>query len=1065
MDYPPAVVQKLVDDGFVGPFGSSDLLAHWNSLDRTGSPGGVSVTAETALQNFVEGDIAQSLLMPVSMTIEVNLGSPNVSTSMVDEVVSLLAEYDDTDTIVLIGHSLGGATVLDIANRSPVQIDLLALLDPVGYLSSPLAPAIPFLPLPIDLDGTIVNDRNEMPGWRSGLPNLTGNVRYLYNRWQTNVPFPIDFRSSGEIGGSGSADLSRDFGIASQAPGNGRSRYTPDPRGISGVAYLTGAWESALVIREDTGLGFSLPALNSRFGTSNAQQHFDFPQNSYIQADLIKIIDGLTPKPPKIEAFTAEGGSRKNVFFEGDTVTLNAENTTDPNPGDREQLSFRWAVTQSPSQPIEQPIDAGGRVTTFVPADNGEYKVSLTVTDPTSLSANEELTVTAINVAPTVLPIQAASQYVRGFPATVAANFIDPGTNDTHSANWMFGDGKFDNLSIQKGSRIAATEHIYEESGQYDITLKIGDDDGGESQTIGFRIQIVPVGLVPNPSDPSLRDLLVGGSTQTDSILVTHGPTPDSYVVTMNGTTYGPYEVTGDIRIAGQAGNDRIEIGSGDLSRLRRPIFVESGSGMGTIVLNDAGRVTATDYLVTPTSVTVTDRVSASRFAVASAAGFGGLTYTGSTHFLEVLGTDGVNTFDVQPSHNTRYLIDGNLPAAGSVIAAEGDFLKLDTKTTFPADPDGLDTSGRRLSMTARGEGTWEFSITHQAVDFRSIERFNHVDRVAVAADAGATSKPVVRVYDAETKAFLFEIPAAATYGDRYRDGVRVAIGDLDNDGIPDVVTAPGRMTAPVIKVFSGAPIPGTEGTEIAGLRLDAASTYGAKFSGGVQVAVGDVVGDALNDIVIAPGRGKAVVKVFESEFAVGATDVSNRKMAARSFDAFPDFRKFIGGATVATAKLDGTGKNRVVVGSGSGMQALVRVFDVQANAAAYQAIDSIAGIFPKGLGGVQVAAGDIDGDGFDDVVMGTGAAGGTWLRARKGGDLKTELLSFQTAAGRGSTVPIRFTVRDITGDGRAEIFAAFGSDARTGYRIVRHRNRSASPLDEVVVSSNAFSGGGLNLG
>lgn len=369
--------------------------------------------------------------------------------------------------------------------------------------------------------------------------------------------------------------------------------------------------------------------------------------------------------------------------------------------------------------------------------------------------------------------------------------------------------------------------------------------------------------------------------------------------------------------------------------------------------------------------------------------------------------------------------------------------------------------------MTARGIGRWDFTAGtgHEPVVFESIERFNHVDRVAVAADAGRTSSPVVRVYDAETRDFLFELPAAATYGEGYRDGVRVATGDLDNDGIPDVVTAPGRMAMPVIKVFNGAPIPGVEGTQIATLRLPAASTYGTRYMGGVQVTVGDVVGNGLNDIVIAPSRGKATVKVFESQFVPGTTDISNKKVAVRSFDAFADFPKFVGGATIATAKLDGTGKSRIVVGSGSGMEAMVRVFDVRARAAAYSATQTISGIFPRGLGGVQVAAGDIDGDGLDDIAMGAGPGGGAWLKARRGGDLGTELFAHQLVAGRPSTVPTRFVLRDVTGDGKAEVFAAFGADARTNYRLVRHRNRQAAMLDELTIASPAFSGGGVNLG
>ncbi len=517
---------------------------------------------------------------------------------------------------------------------------------------------------------------------------------------------------------------------------------------------------------------------------------------------------------------------------------------------------------------------------------------------------------------------------------------------------------------------------------------------------------------------------------------------------------------------AGDA-DDQISVGAGDLNSVIASVVADGGAGSNDqiTVLDNFGNGNIVDYLVTPTSVTSTNSPNAP--GTQPARTFGGLTYSGSTEFLAVFGTDGPNVFDVQPSVDTRYFINGNLPAPGSVPAGDGDFLKLDTKTTFPAHPDGLDTSGRRLSMTARGAGRWDFTAGtgHEPVEFESIERFNHVDRIAVAPDAGRTSSPVVRVHDAETMALLFEIPATATYGAGYRDGVRVATGDLDNDGIPDVVTAPGRMAAPVIKVFSGAPIPGLEGSEIAGLRLPAAATYGDGYKGGVHVAVGDVVGDRLNDIVITPDRGKAIVKVFRTRLVAGDPSPTNLKTASHSFDAFADFPRFIGGANVATADLLGNGRSRIVVGSGSGMEGLVRVFDVRSAVSPYTATQTISGIFERGLGGVRVAAGDIDGDGRDDLLMGSGPAGGTWLKARRGGTLSGELFQFQIASGRGSTVPTRFALRDVNGDGRAEVFAAFGADARTGYRLVRLRNRQAGELDSLNVVSAAFSGGGVNLG
>ncbi len=100
--------------------------------------------------------------------------------------MALLNTYDDSDTIILIGHSFGADSLLKVAERTDRQIDLLVSLDAVGA-------------------GDL----------RSLIP-VRKNVRYLYNRWQGISNPPIDFGTPGGLESHAFGSLVEDFGIQDQ---------------------------------------------------------------------------------------------------------------------------------------------------------------------------------------------------------------------------------------------------------------------------------------------------------------------------------------------------------------------------------------------------------------------------------------------------------------------------------------------------------------------------------------------------------------------------------------------------------------------------------------------------------------------------------------------------------------------------------------------------------------------------------------------------------------------------------------------------------------------------------
>ena len=215
-----------------------------------------------------------------------------------------------------------------------------------------------------------------------------------------------------------------------------------------------------------------------------------------------------------------------------------------------------------------------------------------------------------------------------------------------------------------------------------------------------------------------------------------------------------------------------------------------------------------------------------------------------------------------------------------------------------------------------------------------------------------------VRVIDGKTQAELFTIdPFEASF----TGGVYVTAGDINGDGIPELVITPDEGGGPRARVFDG---------KTFRLIGDFFGIDDANFRGGVRASVGDFNGDGFGDLVIVAGFGGGPrVALFDGS----KLSLNGGPKLIEDFFAFE--QELRNGVFITAGDVDGDGYSELIAGGGPGGGPRVSIFDgfdLVFGKVKTRTADFFAGD-PNDRDGIRIATKNLDGDHLADLITGDG--------------------------------------------------------------------------------------------
>ncbi|MBI2426825.1 MAG: S8 family serine peptidase [Candidatus Kerfeldbacteria bacterium] len=298
-----------------------------------------------------------------------------------------------------------------------------------------------------------------------------------------------------------------------------------------------------------------------------------------------------------------------------------------------------------------------------------------------------------------------------------------------------------------------------------------------------------------------------------------------------------------------------------------------------------------------------------------------------------------------------------------------------------------------------------------------------------IVVGAGPGGGPQVRVFKADgtmvSQFFAYDLA--------FRGGVNVAVGDLDGNGVNEIITGAGPSGAPDVRIFD------MRGN----LKFKQSfMAYAATVKNGVYVGAGDLNGDGKDEIITGTGPGSGPhVRVFDRN--------GNPTLNSGFFAYGLNVRN---GVFVTTGDLDKNGKDEIITGTGVGSGPHVRIWNDKGQPV-------FSSFFPYAItfrGGVRVGTGDIDGNGSFEILTSPGVGGGPIIQAfdRTGARKAGPFQAFPSDYKSGTFV----AGADTDQDGKSNIIVAVGGGGNPTVKV--YNSTGTTVQHEFNAFASTFRGG-----